>query len=864
MCINTFTDTRTCIDSFRYSLTSPMNTVFAEAAHLTGATSRTYYTCPECQSLQDLFVYDDTRPPSEEELPLDEILKRRSRSRSKSGSRSKDGVSKSRRSRSRSRSSSKGPDGKDAKTKTTKTSTLPKPLRDAPQDHPDAIERRSRSRSRSKSLTREIVASFREFRDKVTRGRSRSKSRDRMSEDGEPKRLTEGLGEDYEQEQGYTTTENVRPENLGNGDVRIPIHIHVDAKDGITAGEKDEKEGPWKEVSSEKITTRLIFHGSEGRGDRTLTLEQVTSLRTPETSRASDVARDVIRWHDPPPSAAGPTSQQTSTAEKLKNLASSPLGPSSISPDPAEISQATVTRVPSADSAGGVQSVDASVLGSPTSTLFAAASPAAVDFLLQASKGGASGVLRNLISTTSQTSDTTVVNTPPSTTTLPDISDSSLSTVSSSHINPSSDTSVESQSGEYPKDLSHLTVTSDDAKPSFPEKYRETRNLSVRSDAHRSDEQWPLPPSEPDILKIEQHQTADSMLYTTSIDEDIPLPPPPRPPSPPTHEIAEIPPPRPPEPLESSSDIQNNNYLFVRDTTPTFLFPLSELEIAPPRPSPPNVDDSEESPYENAPPRPDPPSDDADDEREPTPPPRPEPPLSYEYSFLPRPLLPTIRETSPLHEDYHIMEDYSETYNNYEQPQIRPTTSIITSFTPPRPSEVETVAAMPSPPLPSPPETSEQPQKLLAPVEAVPLPSSPSEPPCPSTTPEKSETSPDKTGEDSEIEIAAAEPVAPASAEAAIPEPTVSEPVIPKAVEALVEDAISPQPTGLPPQHPHPKPDEDELLRKMKKPIPKSRREDLRSYLTAPVNSTYNVSLYMLIIGEYIFGLFTIRAEAWT
>lgn len=48
---------------------------------------------------------------------------------------------------------------------------MAKVRRDAPQDHPDAIERASRSRSRSKSLTREIVASFKEFRDKVTRGR---------------------------------------------------------------------------------------------------------------------------------------------------------------------------------------------------------------------------------------------------------------------------------------------------------------------------------------------------------------------------------------------------------------------------------------------------------------------------------------------------------------------------------------------------------------------------------------------------------------------------------------------------------------------------------------------------------------------
>lgn len=53
----------------------------------------------------------------------------------------------------------------------------------------------------------------------------------------------------------------------------------------------------WKEVSSEKVTTRVVLHEGDGRGDRTLTLEKITSYRKPEEDvAATDTQRDSIRF----------------------------------------------------------------------------------------------------------------------------------------------------------------------------------------------------------------------------------------------------------------------------------------------------------------------------------------------------------------------------------------------------------------------------------------------------------------------------------------------------------------------------------------------------------------------------------------
>ena len=97
--------------------------------------------------------------------------RRRSKSRSKSRERknrrdaaerprSRDFLQVDKRSRSRSRSTSADPDKRTGRTS----------RKAAPQDHPDGVARSKKIRSRSRSLTREIVQSFKDFRDKV-RGR---------------------------------------------------------------------------------------------------------------------------------------------------------------------------------------------------------------------------------------------------------------------------------------------------------------------------------------------------------------------------------------------------------------------------------------------------------------------------------------------------------------------------------------------------------------------------------------------------------------------------------------------------------------------------------------------------------------------
>ncbi|XP_068215232.1 uncharacterized protein [Palaemon carinicauda] len=817
----------------------------------TCTSSGTFYTCPECRSLQDLFVFDDTRPPSEEELPLDEILRRRSRSRSKSKGR--DGVSKSRRSRSRSRSSSKGPDEKESRSK-TKTSTLPKRRRDAPQDHPDAIERaRSRSRSRSKSLTREIVASFKEFRDKVTRGRSRSKSGERKAVEEEPEK--EKHTEKLEKKAEKTTPSDRhsptpppppppssegtgRPVNLGNGDVQIPIHIHVDARDGsIATPEKQEKE-KWKEVSSEKVTTRLVFHGGDGQGDRTLTLEQITSLRAPEKSTSTDIAKDTVRWKVPPRSSAADSAvPQTSPSVQSQNLGTaSPVSPTA-STDSSNLAQKVITKAPLNVSIERVPSLERLVLGSPTSILAAAASPAAVDLLLESVKRGPLEALSSVLSPIA--ADPSTLAPVSETSKSPSVARKLECNILGGQRNllESSAINQESIPLKDPARLSHPIQQFNLADSYQNENLAKIAavpevNLSVKlskpsqlEDTSQGDEKWPLPPSEPDIpgLFEQRHSNTQDLQKHSSSLEDLPLPPPPRPPTPTLIDMPDIPPPRPPEPVEALSDIQNNNYLAVQD--PTLPRPFQPLvhEIAPPRPSLPAMSEVYDDIYEHAPPpRPDPPSDDADDEREPTPP-RPEPPLEYEYPFLPRPLLPTIHETSPAPREGFppVREVKTEIYMK-KPPYPRQKRSIIKSFTPPRPTEAD-MTDLPTPTMPCPQEFTEveEEPEMSAPAEPVPVPSSPSEPPCTSTSPEKSGT---QESDDGAADVPPSpppvtEPMASEPVVAEPPEPEVQEPVAPEEPEESVPEPTSPRPSGLPPRiPPQQRPEEDELIKRMKKP----------------------------------------------
>ncbi|KAK8746903.1 hypothetical protein OTU49_016888, partial [Cherax quadricarinatus] len=297
-------DTQARPDADHEGSGSTGSTEYWTCSECRSTSSGSYHTCPECQQLRDLFTHDDTRPPSEADLPLDEIL-RRSRSRTKSGSKGKDDPAKAgakhrSRSRSRSRSIPRVLDDEETKVTTAK--------RGAPRDHPDAIERatRSRSRSRSKSLTREIVASFKEFRDKVTRGRSRSKSRERKK-----------IEEDEAATAKVGSTEDNRLEGMANGDIRIPVQVQPQISHPPGKPEK-----AWKEVSSETVRTRVILHGGDTQGDRTLTLEQITSVRKPEDIQDSQTLRNAFRpteadMETPPSPLLPPPPEESELQAKL-------------------------------------------------------------------------------------------------------------------------------------------------------------------------------------------------------------------------------------------------------------------------------------------------------------------------------------------------------------------------------------------------------------------------------------------------------------------------------------------------------------------------------------------------------------------
>lgn len=215
------------------------------------------------------------------------------------------------------------------------------------------------------------------------------------------------------------------------------------------------------------------------------------------------------------------------------------------------------------------------------------------------------------------------------------------------------------------------------------------------------------------------------------------------PPTPPV--IDEVPPPRPPEPLDAYDDMMTDDVSpRACDIPPPRPQPPSTLEVAPPPPPLPSLDDTfEDEVFENAPPRPDPPSDDADDEREMTPP-RPEPPLEYDIAFPPRPSLPTIHESSPSPSDLSPTKEEPPTKIQKENTPPWPEPPVMTQFTPPRPTEADTMAQL-SPPLPPPPRVEDdKPMAKLVPVEVLPDTSSPSDHPCTSSSPEKSGTSPEK------------------------------------------------------------------------------------------------------------------------
>ncbi|KAG7155331.1 hypothetical protein Hamer_G024376 [Homarus americanus] len=744
-----------------------VSTEYWTCSECTCDTSGTYHTCPECQELQDLFTHDDTRPPSEADLPLDEILKRRSRSRTKSGSKGKDDLAKAEakrqsRSRSRSRSTPRVVDDTDAAATTTPTPTTPTPTtptsttatpttaaatstipaatkvkREPPQDHPDAIERatRSRSRSRSKSLTREIVASFKEFRDKVTRGRSRSKSGDRLK------------AEEDEGVPGFHATVDHSREGLANGDVHIHVQVEPQPQEAAPPPPKPGK--AWKEVSSETVTTRLVLHGGDTQGDRTLTLEQVTSIRKPDKTQESQTLRDAFRWKSPPSSSAADSStQRPSTSAQPQSTATETFGRAFT---PTESSQLTHTPV-----------LTPSVLSAVPAALHHAT------LLVEASPFG-----------------------------LP-FSTSSTSAVAPSPQDANEDASVAQISQVSPSVEQH----------------------GVCESVSPPDEVWPLPPDEPppeEPTLIQVRPMESSSL--TDIDSKLVLPaqtlpvskaeaspppcpaveeeelPPPRPPTP-VLEVDEVPPPRPPGPIEVYEDsLLKDNNVPVHEITPPRPLPPTIHEMTPPRPVPPASDDAlMEELYVCAPPRPDPPSDDADDEREATPP-RPQPPLQYEIGIPPRPPLPTIHEFSPpLHEGSPLLEELSENKKTEVTPP-RPRAPIITQFTPPRPTEADTVT-LPSLPLPPPPAESQH-QMRLVPLEAAPEHSSPSDHPYTSSSPEKSGTSPDKES-DADARTA---PL-----------------TVPRSVAGGdMTDQRSRQPLGLPPPFPHPKADEDDMIRKMRK-----------------------------------------------
>ncbi|KAK8383211.1 hypothetical protein O3P69_011607 [Scylla paramamosain] len=298
---------------------SSTTTEYWTCSECTCTGSGSYHTCPECQELQDLFTPDDTRPPSEDDLPLDEILRRRSRSRTKSGSKGKDDPARRRsRSRSRSRSTPRRVDAEEVKAAATKAK------KEAPQDHPDAIQRatRCRSRSRSKSLTREIVASFKEFRDKVTRGRSRSKSRERKAAAAAAAAAAAEAVAAQSKENGDVQKAAPGEPPEAAQDFQIPVQVEREAPQTPPSPEK-----AWKEVSTETRRTRVVLHGGDSQGDRTLTLEHVTSLRKPDDTVDSRTARDSYRPAEddadplaPPPVPPPPACEPAGAAQRGKGV----------------------------------------------------------------------------------------------------------------------------------------------------------------------------------------------------------------------------------------------------------------------------------------------------------------------------------------------------------------------------------------------------------------------------------------------------------------------------------------------------------------------------------------------------------------
>ncbi|XP_042876868.1 titin-like isoform X4 [Penaeus japonicus] len=767
------------------------STEYWTCSECTCSGSGTYYTCPECRQLQDLFTHDDTRPPSEVDLPLDELLRRRSRSRSKSGSKEK--AKRRSRSRSRSRSTSQGKDALDKKV--SAITIVAKVRRDAPQDHPDAIERASRSRSRSKSLTREIVASFKEFRDKVTRGRSRSKSRERQEETEDESALPPQP----------SSTEAAAQEPLPNGDVRVPVQVQAVPQEAPPPPPPGTQEKAWKEVSSEKVTTRVVLHEGDGKADRTLTLEQITSYRKPEDDVAAmDTLRDSIRWTSPPSTSAADSSSQRPSATAQPVAVPEPCD-SALPPGGApQLTHFAITpqpghTPPSPESHLHTQSVEVSQQDHPACQPPSA--PAALDTLLQEAHEDSAG-------TCLENGQETIVEHLPETSAL-------QSKALSPPLLPSEESINASKNGED----NGLIVDQPDPEGSIKPSYKSNAECdltSVEPELNLDDLPPPRPPTPIEVDEIPpprppgpddayEGMVADVGPPVCDIPPPRPLPPTTlkiTPPTPPV--IDEVPPPRPPEPLDAYDDMMTDDVSpRACDIPPPRPQPPSTLEVAPPPPPLPSLDDTfEDEVFENAPPRPDPPSDDADDEREMTPP-RPEPPLEYDIAFPPRPSLPTIHESSPSPSDLSPTKEESPTKIQKENTPPWPEPPVMTQFTPPRPTEADTMAQL-SPPLPPPPRVEDdKPMTKLVPVEVLlPDTSSPSDHPCTSSSPEKSGTSPEKES-DFEAGTIPPPPAGPEQREAE--------------AAAEAEDPTSPRPLGLPPPFPRPVEDEDELMRKMRK-----------------------------------------------
>ncbi|RXG73387.1 hypothetical protein Avbf_03674, partial [Armadillidium vulgare] len=181
--------------------------------------AQSFYTCPEHPDVASLFEYDGSQSIlDDEKLYLDEVLrakakaKERQRSRSLSPRRRGEIEENLRRRRSKSLSRSQE--------KLTQKRSLSRSLENlskktgyaeddleseasskkrGPSIHPEG-EARRKSRSRSTSLTKEIVSSFLEFRDKVlerSHSRSRSKSAERDSTTPSSEKLIDNIGASY-------------------------------------------------------------------------------------------------------------------------------------------------------------------------------------------------------------------------------------------------------------------------------------------------------------------------------------------------------------------------------------------------------------------------------------------------------------------------------------------------------------------------------------------------------------------------------------------------------------------------------------------------------------------------------------------